>query len=93
MAACRPFLAAEIGGLPDLKVILALGTVAHGSVVAALGLTKSHWPFRHGALHALPGAPVLADSYHCSRYNINTGRLTPAMFRAVFETIAPLLEA
>ena len=93
LASCRPFLAAEIGGLPDLKVILALGTVAHGSVVAALGLTKSHWPFRHGALHALPGSPVLADSYHCSRYNINTGRLTPAMFRAVFETIAPLLEA
>ncbi|MCH7485410.1 MAG: uracil-DNA glycosylase [Proteobacteria bacterium] len=92
VAACRPFLAAEIGSLPGLKVILALGTVAHGAVVAALGLKKSHWPFRHGALHALPAAPVLADSYHCSRYNTNTGRLTPAMFRAVFENIAPLLD-
>ena len=93
VAACRPFLAAEIGSLPSLKVILALGTVAHGAVVAALGLKKSHWPFRHGALHALPGAPILADSYHCSRYNTNTGRLTPDMFRAVFETIVPLLDA
>ena len=92
VAACRPFLAAEIGSLPGLKVILALGTVAHGAVVAAFGLKKSHWPFRHGALHALPGAPILADSYHCSRYNTNTGRLTPAMFRTVFETIAPLLD-
>ena len=93
VAACRPFLAAEIGSLPALKVILALGTVAHGAVVAAFGLKKSHWPFRHGALHTLPEAPILADSYHCSRYNTNTGRLTPAMFRAVFETIAPLHDA
>jgi uracil-DNA glycosylase family 4 len=93
VAACRPFLAAEIGSLASLKVILALGTLAHGAVVAALGLKKSHWPFRHGALHHLPAAPILADSYHCSRYNTNTGRLTPAMFRSVFETIVPLLDA
>ena len=96
VAACRPFLAAEIGSLASLKVILALGTLAHGAVVASLGLKKSHWPFRHGALHELPAdlpaAPILADSYHCSRYNTNTGRLTPAMFRAVFETIIPLLD-
>ncbi len=92
VAACRPFLAAEIGALPALKVILALGTVAHGAVVAALGLKKSHWPFRHGALHALPAAPILADSYHCSRYNTNTRRLTVEMFEAVFEKLAARLE-
>ncbi len=93
IAACRPFLAGEIGALRRLKVVLALGVVAHGAVVAALGEKKSARPFRHGALHRLGCGLVLADSYHCSRYNTNTGRLTEAMFHAVFERIALVLGA
>jgi uracil-DNA glycosylase len=68
-------------------VILALGTLAHGAVLAALELKKSAWKFAHGALHHLPGGLILADSYHCSRYNTNTRRLTEAMFEAVFEVV------
>jgi len=81
--ACRRFLAAEIAGMPNLSAILALGTVAHASVLAALGQRRATWPFAHGARHRLPAGLLLADSYHCSRYNTNTGRLTPAMFEAV----------
>ena len=88
IAACRPFLAGEIAGLPRLRAILALGSIAHGSVLAALGERPSRRPFKHGALHALEGGLLLADSYHCSRYNTNTGRLTPAMFEAVFAAVA-----
>jgi uracil-DNA glycosylase family 4 len=91
IAACRPFLAAEIAALGELRVLLALGTIAHGTVLAALELRKAAWPFAHGALHRLPGGLVLADSYHCSRYNTNTGRLTKAMFHAVFDSLRPLL--
>lgn len=86
--ACRPFLAAEIAALARLKVILALGVVAHDAVIAALGGKKSALPFRHGAMHRLPNCSlVLADSYHCSRYNTNTGRLTEAMFHDVFAKV------
>jgi uracil-DNA glycosylase family 4 len=81
---CRAFLAAELAGLARLEAILALGTVAHGAVLATLGLKKSRYPFGHGALHELPNGLALADSYHCSRYNTNTGRLTVEMFEAVF---------
>jgi uracil-DNA glycosylase len=88
---CRRFLATEIAGLSRLKVILALGAVAHGAVLAALGLRKSSFPFRHGQLHRLSAAVTLADSYHCSRYNTNTGKLTPAMFEAVFRDVADCL--
>jgi len=87
VAACRPFLVDEIAAMPDLRVILALGGLAHGAVLAALGERKSAWKFGHGAEHALPGAPLLIDSYHCSRYNTNTGRLTPEMFADVFRLI------
>ncbi|MFQ6017723.1 MAG: uracil-DNA glycosylase [Kiloniellaceae bacterium] len=80
---CRTFLAAELAALPRLEAILALGAVAHGAVLSALGERKSRFPFRHGAVHELPGGLSLADSYHCSRYNTNTGRLTPEMFEAV----------
>ena len=76
--ACRPFLVDEITSMKALRIILALGTVAHGSVLAALGLRKKDFPFAHGALHPLTEGMLLADSYHCSRYNTNTGRLTPA---------------
>ncbi len=83
VTACRPFLAAELAALPRLRAVLALGTVAHGAVLAALGLRKSAYPFAHGAHHDLPDGRRLFDSYHCSRYNTNTGRLTEAMFHAV----------
>ncbi len=89
--ACRAFLTARIGALPDLQAILALGTVAHGSVLAALGERKSAWRFAHGAQHRLPGGLVLADSYHCSRYNTNTRRLTEAMFHDVFDGLLPIV--
>ncbi|HJN23741.1 MAG TPA: uracil-DNA glycosylase [Rhodospirillales bacterium] len=91
VAACRRFLAAEIDSMANLKVILALGTVAHGAVVAAVGEKKSAWKFTHHAFHHLPRGLVLADSYHCSRYNTNTGRLTRAMFEAVFADIVECL--
>jgi uracil-DNA glycosylase len=92
ISACRSFLSERISTLPDLRVILALGVIAHGSVLAALGLRKSAWKFGHGALHSLPNGLVLADSYHCSRYNTNTGRLTEAMFHSVFESLVPLFD-
>ena len=85
--ACRRFLAAELAAMPELRVVLALGTLAHNAVLRALGLRQGAAPFGHGALHDLPGGPALADSYHCSRYNTNTGRLTEAMFEAVFTGI------
>jgi uracil-DNA glycosylase family 4 len=81
---CGRFLTTELAALPRLRAILALGTVAHGAVLAALGHRKNHCAFAHGALHELPNGLLFADSYHCSRYNTNTGRLTPEMFEAVF---------
>lgn len=84
---CRPYLAAELALAPQPRIVLALGSIAHGSILAALSLRKSLYPFGHGANHALPGGPRLIDSYHCSRYNTNTGRLTTEMFREVFEAI------
>ena len=87
IAACRPFLAAEIAGLKQLQAILALGSIAHGSVLATLGQRLSRHPFKHGAIYELPGGLLLADSYHCSRYNTNTRRLTTEMFEAVVGAI------
>lgn len=84
---CRPFLAAGITGLPHLTTVLALGRIAHDSAVRALGSRPSAYPFAHAAEHRLPSGITLFDSYHCSRYNTNTGRLTPEMFRAVFARI------
>ena len=83
IACCRPFLVDEIAGLPRLKAILALGNIAHVSVIRTLGERPAQRPFKHGTLHALNGGLLLADSYHCSRYNTNTGRLTVEMFEAV----------
>ncbi|HUZ74855.1 MAG TPA: uracil-DNA glycosylase [Stellaceae bacterium] len=83
IAACRPFLAAELAAMVRLEAVLALGAIAHQAVLAALGAKRTHFPFAHGALHRLPRF-ALADSYHCSRYNTNTGRLTVSMFEAVF---------
>ena len=87
ISACRPFLVEEIAALPKLRAILALGSIAHGSVVKTLGERLSQLPFRHGTVHELKGGLLLADSYHCSRYNTNTGRLTSEMFRAVFSAL------
>jgi len=87
IAACNAFLAAEIAAMPNLRGILALGGVAHKAVLRARGLKASHAVFQHGALHDLPGGLVLADSYHVSRLNTNTGRLTPAMFQAAVEAL------
>jgi len=93
IGACRSYLEDEIAAMPDLKVIVALGTTAHDSVVRTLGLRRAALPFGHGRFHDLPDSQVLADSYHCSRYNTNTGRLTPAMFDAVFAEIRRRLDA
>lgn len=84
ITACNRFLAAEIEAMTRLQAILALGLVAHKAVLRALGLTASRYRFAHGALHELPSGVLLANSYHCSRYNTNTRRLTEEMFRAVF---------
>lgn len=84
---CRPFLIDEIAAMPSLTAILALGRIAHDAVVTTLGLRKVDNPFGHAALHPLPGGRVLADSYHCSRYNVNTGVLTEAMFHSVFDRL------
>jgi len=87
IAACRPFLAAEMAAMKRLAFVLALGRVAHEAVLAALDLKRSAFPFRHGAFHALRPGLMLASSYHCSRYNTNTGKLTTAMFEGVFEEL------
>jgi len=91
VAACRPFLAAEITAMPRLRAILALGATAHAAILSTLGRVRARHPFAHGAIHVLENGPILADSYHCSRYNTNTGKLTPAMFEAVFVALKPHL--
>ncbi len=80
---CRRFLTTELNELKSGSVILALGGIAHQSVLRARGLKPSHYPFRHGAVYELPDGLKLVSSYHCSRYNTQTRRLTPAMFNAV----------
>lgn len=85
--ACNRYLAAEIASLPNDAVILALGNVAHQAVLKALDLKAAACKFGHGARHELPDGRILYDSYHCSRYNTQTRRLTEAMFHAVFESI------
>jgi uracil-DNA glycosylase len=87
IAACRRFLADEISASPELRAFLALGAIAHDAVLSALGLRRAQFRFSHGALHDLPQGRLLADSYHCSRLNTNTGKLTVAMFEAVFVDI------
>lgn len=106
ITSCRPFLKATIAALTELRAIVALGRIAHESAVRALGLKPSSLPFSHGAEHTLStngdnarehrtrARPiVLIDSYHCSRYNTNTGVLTPAMFRAVFARAREMLRS
>jgi len=89
---CKQYLVREIDQLRAGAVVLALGTIAHGAVVRALSCRLRDFPFGHGAEHRLPGERVLVDSYHCSRYNTQTKRLTEDMFRAVFQQIVKLLK-
>ncbi|NWG22814.1 MAG: uracil-DNA glycosylase [Pseudorhodoplanes sp.] len=86
IATCRKFLSATIAEMPSLRAIVALGRIAHDSVVAALGAKRSAHPFGHGR-QARIGDLTLFDSYHCSRYNTNTGVLTADMFRHVFASV------
>jgi uracil-DNA glycosylase family 4 len=84
-ANCRPYLKAAIEGLAGLTTFIALGKVAHDGICRCFGVPPARLTFGHGAIHELPGGLRLFDSYHCSRYNQNTGRLDRAMFEAVFE--------
>lgn len=93
IATCNHYLAAELEAMPNSSVVLALGTIAHNAVLRAFKLTLSHFKFGHGSEHALPGERILVDSYHCSRYNTNTGRLTQTMFDEVFEKLTVILNA
>jgi uracil-DNA glycosylase family 4 len=103
---CRPYFISRMRALPRLRILLALGRIAHDQVLAAMDLKKAAYPFAHGRCHMLatpeldaagqpsPDAPQLLmfDSFHCSRYNTNTGRLTPAMFSQVFADIRAALK-
>ncbi len=93
---CRSYLEATIAAMPDLRAIVALGRISHDSVVRALGLPLKAAPFKHGASHDLASMAgqnlTLFDSYHCSRYNTNTGVLTAEMFHAVFQAVRNRLD-
>jgi uracil-DNA glycosylase family 4 len=93
IAACGRFLAAELTAAPGIRAILALGAIAHDAVLIAKGLKRARHKFSHGAMHELPDGTLLADSYHCSRLNTNTGTLTPQMFEAVIASLAERLRS
>jgi uracil-DNA glycosylase family 4 len=90
--ACRRFLSAELCRPPP-RVVLPLGGIAHASVIRALNLPLRAMPFRHGAIYRPAQAPILMPCYHCSRYNLNTGRLTPAMFTTLFGRVRALIDS
>lgn len=92
VSACREFLQQEIAAMPNLKIILSLGGVSHGAVLQALKLKKSQFKFAHGALHQLNGNLFLLDSYHTSRYNINTNVLTSDMFDQIIKRLRDLVK-
>jgi uracil-DNA glycosylase family 4 len=92
IATCRPFLTARLSALPRLRVIVALGSIAHESVLRAYGLKPSAAKFAHGAEAALPNGRTLVSSYHCSRYNTQTRRLTTEMFENVMARAKALVE-
>jgi uracil-DNA glycosylase family 4 len=91
--ACNAYLRPDLAQVPAGGALMALGRIAHDATLRALDLRAADYPFGHGAAHRLARGVVLFDSYHCSRYNTNTGRLTPAMFRAVFDAITAHLRA
>lgn len=84
---CNQFLIATLKEMPNIEAIVALGRVAHDAVLKAMGQKLSNMPFGHGAMHEIADSRLLFDSYHCSRYNTNTGRLTPKMFKDVFRKV------
>lgn len=88
---CNEYLANELGSMRVGSVLLALGGIAHRAILKALGERQAAFKFGHAAEHDIAGRFKLLDSYHCSRYNTNTGRLTPQMFRAVFARARELL--
>ncbi|MCI5060824.1 MAG: uracil-DNA glycosylase [Alphaproteobacteria bacterium] len=92
MNKCRPFLVEEMAAMPNLKAVLALGLIAHNAVLKTFGEKLSTYKFAHGAQHKLGNDLLLCDSYHCSRYNTNTGRLTTKMFEDVVEGIREVLK-
>jgi uracil-DNA glycosylase len=92
IATCRDFLKATISDMKELRAVLALGRIAHDSVLTALAIKKSTAPFKHAGKMAI-GKLTLFSSYHCSRYNTNTGVLTPEMFRKVFLDVRTYLDA
>ena len=89
---CNQYLQRELAGLPQSAVVMALGKLAHDAVLRAMGLRLSAYPFGHAHMHLLPGGLRLVDSYHCSRYNTQTRRLTPEMFADVFRLAGSLLD-
>lgn len=92
--ACRPFLQAELAAMPALRILVALGKGAHDQILRTLTVRPAGaYPFIHGRLYTLPTGLMLADSYHCSRYNTNTGRLTAEMFHQVFDGVRRALDA
>jgi uracil-DNA glycosylase len=88
MRNCNDYLTADLALLPAGGAVLALGRIAHEATLLALGLRRNHFAFAHGARHALADGRAIFDSYHCSRYNTNTRRLTTPMFHSVFDAIA-----
>jgi uracil-DNA glycosylase family 4 len=90
--ACRSYLAEEMAAMPRLRGVFAIGGFAHDAILTARQCKKSAFRFAHGALHRLPDGLLLIDSYHCSRLNTNTGRLTEAMFHQVFDTAIAALQ-
>jgi uracil-DNA glycosylase len=86
ISTCRDFLGATLKEMTKLRAVVALGRIAHETLVVTNGAKRSAFPFGHGRAHPM-GAFVLFDSYHCSRYNTNTGVLTPQMFREVFAQV------
>ena len=88
---CNDYLVADLARVPEGGAVLALGRIAHDAALVALRVRRSDYPFAHGVRHVLPRGLALFDSYHCSRYNTNTGRLTAAMFHAVFDTVGAYL--
>jgi uracil-DNA glycosylase len=91
IATCRDFLVATLKDMSKLRAIVTLGRIAHETFLAAQNAKRRDYPFSHGGAHAMGGI-TLFNSYHCSRYNTNTGVLTPAMFRAVFTQVRELLD-
>jgi uracil-DNA glycosylase family 4 len=90
---CNRFLRGELQGMPSLRAVLALGVLAHSAVLKACGIPPIRIRFHHGAIHELPDGLLLADSYHVSRYNTSTGRLTPEMFETVLFALLKRLNA